>query len=154
MTRRRSSYRSIASLQRDNRVCRACAEAGYPLESLPVFEGRPVHLNDLYWRSSNSTQQWWTLAYVPGSRYVNKEVYVLTSGRTFSAAEEFTNNLKTQKRATISQELWEKSLPDGKTAQPVAGYLYFPKPPGRAKDAAWELRYEPASGRTKLPLQK
>ncbi len=36
MTRRRSSYRSIASLQRDNRVCRACAEAGYPLESLPV----------------------------------------------------------------------------------------------------------------------
>ena len=37
MTRRRSSYRSLASLQRDNRVCRACAEAGYPLESLPVI---------------------------------------------------------------------------------------------------------------------
>jgi uracil-DNA glycosylase len=41
VTRRRSSYRSLASLQRDNRVCRACAEAGYPLESLPVVEGRP-----------------------------------------------------------------------------------------------------------------
>lgn len=41
MTRRRSSYRSLRSLQRDNAVCRACAEAGYPLESLPVFEGRP-----------------------------------------------------------------------------------------------------------------
>ena len=39
MTRRRSSYRSLASLQRDNRVCRACAEAGYPLEALPVLEG-------------------------------------------------------------------------------------------------------------------
>ena len=38
MTRRRSSYRSIASLQRDNRVCRACAEAGYPLESLAVVQ--------------------------------------------------------------------------------------------------------------------
>ena len=36
MTRRRSTYRSIASLQRDNRVCRACADAGYPLESLPI----------------------------------------------------------------------------------------------------------------------
>ena len=36
MTRRRSSYRSVASLQRDNRVCRACAEAGYPIESLPI----------------------------------------------------------------------------------------------------------------------
>ena len=39
MTRRRSSYRSLASLQGDNRRCRACAEAGYPIESLPVFEG-------------------------------------------------------------------------------------------------------------------
>ena len=39
MTRRLSSYRSLASLQRDNRVCRACVEAGYPLESLPVLEG-------------------------------------------------------------------------------------------------------------------
>jgi uracil-DNA glycosylase len=38
VTRRRSSYRSIASLQRDNRVCRACVEAGYPLESLPVVQ--------------------------------------------------------------------------------------------------------------------
>lgn len=39
MTRRRSSYRSLGSLQRDNRRCRACSEAGYPLESLPVLEG-------------------------------------------------------------------------------------------------------------------
>jgi uracil-DNA glycosylase len=38
LTRRRSSYRSLASLQRDNRVCRACAEAGYPLESLPIVQ--------------------------------------------------------------------------------------------------------------------
>ncbi|HEY0417365.1 MAG TPA: uracil-DNA glycosylase family protein [Gaiellaceae bacterium] len=29
-------YRSLASMQRDQRVCRACVEAGYPLESLPV----------------------------------------------------------------------------------------------------------------------
>ena len=39
MTRRRSSYRSLASLQRDNAVCRACVEAGFPLESWPVFAG-------------------------------------------------------------------------------------------------------------------
>jgi len=38
VTRRRNSYRSIASLQRDNRVCRACVEAGYPLESLPIVQ--------------------------------------------------------------------------------------------------------------------
>ena len=40
MTRRRSSYRSLASLQRDLSACRACVEAGYELESLPV---RNVH---------------------------------------------------------------------------------------------------------------
>ena len=36
MTTRKSSYRSLASLQRDTARCRACVEAGYPLESLPV----------------------------------------------------------------------------------------------------------------------
>ncbi len=36
MTSRRSAYRSVFSLQRDTARCRACAEAGYPLESLPV----------------------------------------------------------------------------------------------------------------------
>ena len=36
MTVRKSSYRSLASLERDLSRCRACVEAGYPLESLPV----------------------------------------------------------------------------------------------------------------------
>jgi len=36
MTTRKSSYRSLTSLERDLARCRACAEAGYPLESLPV----------------------------------------------------------------------------------------------------------------------
>ena len=34
-------YRSVLTLQRANAVCRACAEAGFQIESLPVFEGRP-----------------------------------------------------------------------------------------------------------------
>jgi uracil-DNA glycosylase len=47
VTRRRSSYRSLRSLQRDNRVCRACVEAGYPLESLPIvqpYEGQRAYM--------------------------------------------------------------------------------------------------------------
>jgi uracil-DNA glycosylase len=36
MTARRSSYLSLASLERDLARCRACVEAGYPLASLPV----------------------------------------------------------------------------------------------------------------------
>jgi retinol-binding protein 3 len=73
------------------------------------FSGdEPVHLNDLSWRQIGSRAeiltQWWTLPYVPGKRYLNKEVYVLTSGRTFSAAEEFTYDLQALKRATIVGE--------------------------------------------------
>jgi uracil-DNA glycosylase len=41
VTRRRNTYRSLASLERDLRVCRACVDAGYPLESLPVLA--PLH---------------------------------------------------------------------------------------------------------------
>lgn len=47
MTRRKSTYRSLASLKRDEAVCGACVEAGYPLESLPVIapgEGQRAYL--------------------------------------------------------------------------------------------------------------
>ena len=36
MTVRKSTYRSLGSLQRDTARCRACVDAGFPLESLPV----------------------------------------------------------------------------------------------------------------------
>jgi uracil-DNA glycosylase family 4 len=51
LTRRRSSYRSLASLQRDNRRCRACLEAGFPLESLPVLEGHEGQRAYIYGQS-------------------------------------------------------------------------------------------------------
>jgi C-terminal processing protease CtpA/Prc len=69
-----------------------------------LFNGEPVHLNDLYWRAENRTHQWWTLPFVPGKRYLDKDVYILTSKRTFSAAEEFTYNLKNLKRAIVVGE--------------------------------------------------
>lgn len=78
--------------------------AAVALISSYLFGPEPVHLNDLYWRPGNETHQWWTLPYVPGKRLAGKDVYVLTSSRTFSAAEEFTYNLKNLKRATIVGE--------------------------------------------------
>jgi C-terminal processing protease CtpA/Prc len=69
---------------------------------------KPVHLNDLSLRKVGTTehtiQQWWTLPYVPGKRYLDKEVYILVGHRTPSAAEEFSYDLKTLKRATIVGE--------------------------------------------------
>ncbi|HZP72250.1 MAG TPA: uracil-DNA glycosylase family protein [Gaiellaceae bacterium] len=37
MSARRANYRSLDAMKRDQRVCRACVEAGFPLESLPVI---------------------------------------------------------------------------------------------------------------------
>jgi uracil-DNA glycosylase len=51
VARRRASYRSLTSLQRDNRRCRACLEAGFPLESLPVLEGHERQRAYLYGQS-------------------------------------------------------------------------------------------------------
>lgn len=76
----------------------------------------PTHLNDMYNRKEDSTTQYWTLPYVPGKRFAGKPVFVLTSKRTFSGAEEFTYNLKNLKRATIIGET------TGGGAHPVSGH--------------------------------
>lgn len=68
------------------------------------FGDQPVHLNDLYWRKENKTEEFWTKPAVAGKKYLGKEIYVLTSSYTFSGAEEFTYNLKNLKRATIIGE--------------------------------------------------
>jgi hypothetical protein len=54
--------------------------------------------------------------------------------------------------AAVEQELWTKSLPDGKTSAPVAGYLYFPKPSARANAGASDLMMDGPAGRVKLTL--
>jgi retinol-binding protein 3 len=75
-----------------------------------------THLNDLWERKSGETQQYWTLPYVPGKHLPSVPVFVLTSHRTFSGGEEFSNNLKVLKRATIVGEV------TGGGAHPVAGH--------------------------------
>ncbi|MCD4788446.1 MAG: S41 family peptidase, partial [Bacteroidales bacterium] len=62
------------------------------------------HLNSFYIREGDKTQQFWTLPYVPGKKMTETDLYVLTSTRTFSGAEEFTYNLKNMERATIIGE--------------------------------------------------
>jgi retinol-binding protein 3 len=63
---------------------------------------QPTHLNSLYFRPTDRTDQFWTLPHVPGRRFgQEKPIYVLTSSRTFSAAEEFTYNLQNLERATV-----------------------------------------------------
>jgi hypothetical protein len=99
---------------------------------------RVVHLNDFYIRETDTRRQFFTAEQVTGQRYgADKPVYVLISNRTFSAAEEFTYNLKNLKRATIVGEtsgggahpggvrqitehfgIW---LPNGRAINPITG---------------------------------
>ncbi|EYF07732.1 interphotoreceptor retinoid-binding protein [Chondromyces apiculatus DSM 436] len=68
------------------------------------FFAEPVHLNDIYDRTKNETRQYWTSAGVTGRRYLNRDVYVLTSRQSYSAAEEFAYDLQQLKRATLVGE--------------------------------------------------
>ncbi|MEZ5308816.1 MAG: S41 family peptidase [Pyrinomonadaceae bacterium] len=68
------------------------------------FGDDPVHLNDLYWREGDQTKEFWTTPKVRGAKYLGKDIYILTSSRTFSGAEEFSYNLKNLKRASIVGE--------------------------------------------------
>jgi hypothetical protein len=69
-----------------------------------LFGDKPVHLNDLYWRKGDRTDQFWTKPERAKIKFPNKDIYVLTSNYTFSGAEEFSYNLKNLKRATIIGE--------------------------------------------------
>jgi retinol-binding protein 3 len=68
-----------------------------------LFDKR-THLNDIYDRKENKTTKFWTKPSVPGKKLAKQPVYVLTSQRTFSGAEEFSYNLKNLKRATVVGE--------------------------------------------------
>lgn len=66
---------------------------------------KKVHLSDIYFRAENETNSFWSDPAVPGARFgADKPVYVLTSGETFSAAEDFTYNLQAIKRITVIGE--------------------------------------------------
>jgi hypothetical protein len=63
--------------------------------------GDRLLFNTFYQREEDQTLQFWTNPYVPGPRLNGKPVYVLTSPRTFSAAEEFAYDIQTHKLGTI-----------------------------------------------------
>jgi hypothetical protein len=62
------------------------------------------HPEYMYCPLENTTAESWTHSPVPGNKLANKPVYILTSPRTISAAEEFTYDLKMLKRATLVGE--------------------------------------------------
>ncbi|MEU8401948.1 S41 family peptidase [Nonomuraea sp. NPDC048892] len=97
-----------------------------------------THLNTMYWRRGERTEQSWSLPHVPGARFGgSKPLYVLSSDSTFSAAEELAYDLQQLGRAVVVGEPtrggahpckgWtvhphlEATVPTGRAINPVSG---------------------------------
>ena len=81
-----------------------------------LLDERPTHLNDIFHADTGETRQFLALPYVPGTRYLDRPVYVLTSGRTFSGGEDFAYTLQALGRATVVGET------TGGGAHPTRGF--------------------------------
>jgi hypothetical protein len=62
------------------------------------------HPEYLYNPRENTTEQSWTHSPVQGNKLADKQVYLLTSARTLSGAEQFCYDLKMLRRATLVGE--------------------------------------------------
>lgn len=101
------------------------------------FFARPKHLNSGQTRGEDLIEQSWTQAYVPGKRMAETPLFILTSRRTGSAAEEFAYDLKHHTRATLIGEttggsghsafiarvadMFNVVIPHGRPIHPVTG---------------------------------
>lgn len=88
----------------DLRRARGGAPDGVALLASYLFADGDVHLSDIIQGPHGPTRQNWTFAYLPGPRYLDRPVYVITSATTFSGAEALAYDLQAQGRAQIVGE--------------------------------------------------
>jgi peptidase S41-like protein len=106
-----------------------------------LFDER-THLNSLYWREGDRLEEFWTTQDVGGRKFgQSKPIFVLTSGSTFSGAEEFCYNLQTRKRAVIVGETTRGGAHPGGQWQ-VHEYFAVWVPAGRAINPITNTNWE------------
>lgn len=89
------------------------------------FGEKPVLLNRFYERQGDKTEDYTTLANFTGVRRPNVPLYVLVSGLTASAAEEFSYDVKTQKRGTLVGETTAGAANPGEIFDAGGGFSVF-----------------------------
>jgi Flp pilus assembly protein TadD len=111
-----------------------------------------THLNSLYWRQGDRTEEFWTLESVDGKRRPDLPIFILISGRTFSGGEEFAYNFKTRKRATlIGETTGGGANPGGMYAVNEALAIFIPT--GRAINPVTKTNWEGVGVEPDLPTK-
>src|SRR5688572_4119152 len=113
---------------------------------------QPTHLNSLYFREGDRTEEFWTRTDVPGER-VGQDVplFVLTSNYTFSGGEEFAYNIQTQKRGTlIGETTGGGANPGGR--HPVGERFAIFVPNGRAINPITNTNWEGVGVKPEIEL--
>jgi C-terminal processing protease CtpA/Prc len=88
----------------DLRPTRGGSPDGVAILASFLFPDGDVHLSDIVEGPRGPTRQYWTSAYLPGPRYLDRPVYVLTSANTFSGGESLAYDLQALARATVVGE--------------------------------------------------
>ena len=99
------------------------------------------HLNSFSYKDQDKLTQYWTYTYLPGKRLDKIGLYLLTSGQTFSAAEEFAYNLKNLERATIIGETTGGGAHDNKFVV-LTDNFYMSLPFARAVNPVTKANWE------------
>lgn len=101
-----------------------------------------THLSDMYYRKRNVTEQMWTMPSLGGPHYgQKKEVYILTSKDTFSAAEDLSYTLKHLKRATIVGEATGGGAHPGDMVR-LSAHMHVFMPNGRSINPITKTNWE------------
>lgn len=94
------------------------------------FFDKKLHLNSLYYREGNRTDEYWTLEEVGGKKLAEIPLFIMLGKETFSGAEEFSYNMQTQKRATLVGQTSAGAANPGRTIG-INEYLAVFIPTGR-----------------------
>jgi len=102
-----------------------------------LFFDKPVHLNSIYWRREDYTEEFWTMDHIGIAKKPDIPIFILVSSKTFSAGEEMAYNLQVQNRAVLVgettagganpgysftiNERFSIFIPTGRSINPVTG---------------------------------
>jgi C-terminal processing protease CtpA/Prc len=121
----------------DLRATRGGAPDGVAFLGSFLFPDGEVHLSDVIEGPNGPARQFWASGYLAGPRYLDRPVFVLVSGATFSGGEALAYDLQAQGRVTVVGEVTrggahpsevvslgnsvELRLPVARTVNPITG---------------------------------